>query len=265
MIACKRNVYCLSTKFSCQLIFVASFMEISLAAEKLLTAPVTNSLLTGIIGSVIIIVLFRLLSARAKLKPSAKQNVSEIIIDSFLSLVESITQNRQKALEFLPLVLTFFIFILINNWLGLVPGVGSIGFHELKEGKEIFVPIFRSANADLNTTIALALIAVASIQYFGLKHLRLGYIKKFFDFSGFIPFFVGFLELISEFAKIISFSFRLFGNVFAGEVLLAVITSLVPIIAPVPFYGLEIFVGLIQALVFTMLSIVFMQVATQRH
>lgn len=240
-------------------------MEISLAAEKILTAPITNSLLTGLVGSVVIIILFRILARNITPRPGSKQNVAEVIVDYFLNLTESITQNHQKTLEFLPLVMTFFIFILLNNWLGLLPGVGSIGFNELKEGKEVFIPLFRSTNADLNTTLALAIFSVGSIQYYGIKHLRLGYFKKFFDFSGVIPCFVGFLELISEFAKVISFSFRLFGNVFAGEVLLAVITSLVPLIAPVPFYALELFVGLIQALVFTMLSLVFMQVATQHH
>ncbi|MEN8252914.1 MAG: F0F1 ATP synthase subunit A [Patescibacteria group bacterium] len=128
-----------------------------------------------------------------------------------------------------------------------------------------FVPYFRAGTADLNTTLALGIISIVLTQYFGLKHLGLSYLKKYFNFSNPIMFFVGILELISEFAKIISFAFRLFGNVFAGEVLLAVISFLVGIILPMPFYGLEIFVGFIQALVFAMLSLVFFNMATQSH
>jgi F-type H+-transporting ATPase subunit a len=162
-----------------------------------------------------------------------------------------------------PLVATFFIFIIVNNWAGLIPGFGSIGIYEMKEGHEVFVPFLRSANADLNTTIMLSLVSVIVIQIVGIGVIGLkSYTKKFFNFSSPILFFVGILELISEFIKIISFSFRLFGNVFAGEVLLIVITMLVPYILPIPFYGLELFVGFIQALVFTMLTLVFIKMAT---
>lgn len=241
-------------------------MTISLAAEKIATSPLTNALVTGLLGSLVIVGVFVLITRNIKKNPSRRQNFAEWIVESILSLAEGITGDRQKALYFLPLGMTFFIFILVNNWLGLLPGVGSIGFHEtLASGETSFIPLFRAANADLNTTLALALISVAAIQYFGIAHLGIKYFKKFFNFQSPIHFGVGILEIISEFAKIISFSFRLFGNVFAGEVLLAVITGLVPFIAPLPFYGLELFVGLVQALVFTILSLVFFQVATQHH
>ena len=127
------------------------------------------------------------------------------------------------------------------------------------------MPLFRGPTADLNTTIALALISVFMIQFYGFKHLGLKYLKKFFNFSNPINAFIGILELISEFSRIISFAFRLFGNIFAGEVLLTVISFLIPFIAPLPFLGLEIFVGFIQALVFTMLSLVFISMATSHH
>lgn len=135
------------------------------------------------------------------------------------------------------------------------------------EGEEryILAPFFRSAATDLNTTIALALVSVALTQYFGLRAQGLGYLKKFFaiprSLIGLIDTFVGLLELVSEIAKIISFSFRLFGNIFAGEVLLGVIAFLVPYIASLPFYGLELFVGLIQALIFMMLTVAFFKIA----
>jgi len=130
----------------------------------------------------------------------------------------------------------------------------------------VFVPLFRASTADLNTTIALALISVGMTQYYGVAYLGLSYFTKFLNFKqGPIFTFVGLLEIISELAKIISFAFRLFGNIFAGEVLLAVIAYLLPLIAPVPFLGLEIFVGFIQALVFAMLTLVFINMATVGH
>jgi F-type H+-transporting ATPase subunit a len=125
------------------------------------------------------------------------------------------------------------------------------------------VPLLRGANADLNTTLALAVIAVIAIQVLGVSAIgAIKYAKKFFNFSNPINAFVGFLELISEFSKLISFSFRLFGNIFAGEVLLMVIAFLVPYIAPLPFFFLELFVGIVQALVFMMLTLVFIKGAT---
>jgi len=240
-------------------------MTISFAAEKIAGLPITNAVLTGIIGSIITLALALWLTTTIKMEPGKKQNFAEWAFEGILNLTIGITGSREKALKILPLGATFFLFIIINNWLGLVPGVGSIGVKEVVDGKEVLVPFLRSSNADLNTTLALALISVGATQYFGLKHLRLGYFKKFINFSSAINFFMGILEIISEFAKIISFSFRLFGNVFAGEVLLAVIIGLVPYIAPLPFYGLEIFVGFVQALVFAMLSLVFFHVATQSH
>lgn len=240
-------------------------MNISLAAEHIAGTSLTNAVITGVAGSLLILVLFLSFAHSPKVLPTKKQNFIEWIIELLLNLATSITGDRQKALKFLPLVATFFIFIIINNWLGLIPGVGSIGFHEMHNNKDVFVPLFRSTNADLNTTLALALVTVGATQYFGISQLHLSYFKKFINFSSPVAFFMGILEIISEVAKVISFSFRLFGNVFAGEVLLAVITGLVPFIVPAPFYGLELFVGFIQALVFSMLSLVFFHVATQQH
>lgn len=256
---------CLSTAFLSALQLVNIYMNISLAAEKIAGTGVTNAVLTGIVGSLIILIVFLWLTRQVKSIPNKKQNFAEWALEGILSLAESITGDRKSALKLLPLAATFFIFIIVNNWLGLIPGVGSIGFFESNNGSEVFVPLFRGANADLNTTLALALVSVGATQYFGVAKLRLKYFKKFINFSSAIGFFMGILEIISELAKIISFSFRLFGNVFAGEVLLAVITGLVPYVAPAPFYGLELFVGFIQALVFAMLSLVFFHVATQHH
>jgi F-type H+-transporting ATPase subunit a len=140
------------------------------------------------------------------------------------------------------------------------------GLEAEKEEEHVkMVPIFRAATADLNTTLALAIISVFLTQVFGVSHLGLSYFKKFIDFSNPINFFVGILEIVLEFAKVISFAFRLFGNIFAGEVLLVVMTYLIAILVPAPFYALELFVGFIQALVFSMLSLIFFNLATKSH
>ncbi len=241
-------------------------MHISLAAEPLFYfygLKITNSLLASWIVSFVLISFAVFFSRKIKKIPTRTQGILEELLNFFIDLAESVGGDRAR--QFLPLVLTFFIFILLSNWLGLLPGFGSIGFREIKEGHEVFVPLFRGATADLNTTLALATISVAATQFYGFKSLKLGYLKKFFNFETPITFFASFLELISEGAKIISFTFRLFGNVFAGEVLLTVITFLLPVIAPLPFYGLEIFVGFIQALVFSLLTLVFINTATIAH
>lgn len=244
-------------------------MEISLAAEKIAhlgPIPITNSMLTSWIAALILVLVSILATKNVRLIPSGIQNVMEMVIEFLLETANSIIGDMKQTKRFFPLVATIFLFILVNNWLGLIPGVGTIGFHEIHQGKEVFVPLFRSGNADLNSTLALAVVAVFSIQIFGI--LTIGafkYGKKFINFESPIMFFVGILELISEFSRLISFSFRLFGNVFAGEVLLTVIAMLLPFIAPLPFYGLELFVGFIQALVFTMLTLVFIKMAITDH
>jgi F-type H+-transporting ATPase subunit a len=241
-------------------------MHISLAAEPLfhiLGMPITNSLLVAFIVSVSLMAFSIFLSFRIKKIPQGAQLVIEAILEFLYDLAESI--GGVGARRYLPLVFTFFMYILLCNWVGLLPGFGSIGFKEIENGHEIFVPLFRGATADLNMTLALATISVVSVQIFGFKFLKIHYLKRFFDFSSPIAAFTGILELISEFAKILSFSFRLFGNVFAGEVLLTVIAFLVPYIAPLPFFGLEIFVGMVQALVFSLLTLVFINTATIAH
>lgn len=241
-------------------------LHISLAAETIFNIngfKITNSLLASFITSFLLIALAFVISINLKEKPSRFQAIIEAIFVFILDLAESV--GGAGARIFVPLVVTFFLYILLGNWLGLMPGFGSIGFEVVEEGHHKFVPLLRGATADLNTTLALALISVFAIQFYGISKLKLGYFKRFFNFSSPINFFVGILELVSDVAKIISFSFRLFGNVFAGEVLLAVIIALVPIIAPLPFFGLEIFVGLIQALVFSMLTLVFIQMSMVEH
>jgi F0F1-type ATP synthase, subunit a len=220
-------------------------------------------LLASIITSVIFIIIAFVVSLTVSARPGRFQAIIEELLIFIQDLAES--SGGKSARRFVPLVLTFFFFILLSNWIGLLPGFGSIVLEKFENGEKEIVPLLRGATADLNTTLALALIAVFAIQFYGISKSKLGYFKKFINFSSPINFFVGLLELISEVAKVVSFSFRLFGNIFAGEVLLAVIISLIPLLAPLPFFGLEVFLGFIQALVFAMLTLIFIQLAMVEH
>ena len=201
-----------------------------------------------------------------KLIPSGLQNIYEIVIEGVLGVIDSVTHNHEESKQFLPFIGTIFLFVLFANWMGILPGAGTIGIHELKEGKELLIPFIRSTSADLNFTVALAIISVVTVQVVGIMGIGFAaYMKKFLNFSSPLNFITGILELVSEVSKLISFSFRLFGNVFAGEVLLAVMLFLVPYLVPIPFLMLEIFVGFIQALVFAMLTLVFMKMSKEAH
>lgn len=244
-------------------------MEISLAAEKIghiFSLPISNSMLMTWLAGILLIVLAYLAGRKRSLIPRGIQNVFEYLIEFLFNTVNDVIGDREQSKKYFPLLATIFIFILANNWLGLIPGVGTVGFHELHNGKEVFVPLLRSGNADLNMTFALAIVAIISVQVFGIA--AIGFIKnakKYITFKNPIATFVGILELMAEVSRMISFAFRLFGNIFAGEVLLTVIALIVPYIAPLPFFGLELFVGLIQALVFTMLTLVFIKMAIVDH
>lgn len=244
-------------------------MEISLAAEKVAhigSFNVTNSVLLSWITSTILAIAAIAVGRKNDLVPKGFRNFVEMVIEYLYKTVNDVIGDEQKTKKYFPILATFFVFIVLNNWMGLLPGIGPIGLNEVKHGEHILVPLFRGANADLNTTLALAITAVIAVQVFGVAAVGTAkYAKKFFNFSNPINFFVGGLELISEFSKMISFSFRLFGNIFAGEILLMVIAYLVPVVVPLPFFLLEIFVGLIQGLVFMMLALVFIKGAIVEH
>jgi F-type H+-transporting ATPase subunit a len=251
-------------------------MEISLVPELITNFagfPVTNSVLTTAVVSFIIISASILIQKNIKDIPKGFQNIVEFVMEALLNLVDSVTGNRDQTKKFFPYVATIFIFVIISNWIGLIPALipgGTLGVKQIHHGHEVLVPFIRSGSADLNMTLALALIAVVVTQIMGVSVLGMRkYAGKFFvsPFKKpyFIGTFVGMLEIISEFAKMVSFSFRLFGNVFAGEVLLIVMLMLAPYFIPLPFLFLEIFVGFIQALVFAMLTLVFMKMATEAH
>ena len=244
-------------------------LNISISAEPIahfFGLTITNSLFTSWIITIALVICAYLFSKQLKIKgaPNRLQSFVELIVEALFGMVESIAGSA-KAKRFFPMVATLFVFILFSNWSGLLPGAGTIGFHEVLHDAEVFIPYWRAPTSDVNTTLALGLITMVMVQVYGYKYLGLKYFKKFLDFSSPINFFVGLLELISDFSKIISFTFRLFGNIIAGEILLLVMAMLVPVLGPTPFIALEIFVGFIQALVFMMLASVFINMATLGH
>ena len=244
-------------------------MEISIAAEKLFSIgsfPVTNALLIGFLVSVFLVIVTQIAVRQMKLIPRGIQNIFEIIFERLLSFIESVLQDKAQSRKFFPLIATIFLFVLFSNWIGLLPGMGTIGLSHMKEGQATIIPFLRSTSADLNFTIALSLMVVLTIQFSGIMALGIvKYGKKFFVSPFHQPYVLGtvmgLLELMSEFAKLLSFSFRLFGNIFAGEILLTVMLHLVPYFIPLPFLFLEVFVGFIQAAVFAMLTLVFLKMA----
>ena len=240
-------------------------MEISLKAEHLFSIgnfSITNGLLLAAVVALLLITFSIIFKTKIKMVPGKVQAVVEMGLEGLLDLMESVLGTRAAAEKYLPLIATIFIFVLTSNWLGLLPGVGSF---EFKEGEK-FIPLLRSPAADLNFTLALAIIAVFTTNFFGIVVLgTFAHIKKFINFSSPINFFVGILEFLSEISRVISFSFRLFGNIFAGEVLLTIIFFLLPYIVPIPFMFMEIFFGAIQALIFAMLTLVFLSASIASH
>jgi F-type H+-transporting ATPase subunit a len=240
-------------------------LNISLAAEPLFRIagfPVTNSMLGSLVAAGTLGLLARTLSKRISAVPGKLQAAAELIVEFLLNLMDGVTHDRAKTKRFFPIIATIFLYIVTMNWLGLVPLFGTIGLREVEEGHRVFIPFLRAGTADLNMTVAIAMISVIAAQVFGVMYVGVKkHLRKYFNPNPTFTF-VGIIEFISEFTKIISFSFRLFGNVFAGEVLLLVISSLAPFLAPLPFYFLEIFVGVIQAFVFALLSLVFFTIAS---
>lgn len=236
--------------------------HISLAAEivtRIAGFPISNALITTWVVMVILIALSYLVTRRMEVVPSGPQSVAEMLIGGLYDFFSSVT--GKYVAQVFPLVASLFLFILVANWVGLLPGVGTVGLFREIHGVEEFTPLLRGATADLNTTLALAIFAMVGIQYYGFKTAGIHYSKRFVNLGNPIFFFLGILELISELSKVVSFAFRLFGNIFAGEVLLAVMAFLLPFIVPLPFIAMELFVGFIQALVFSMLTAVFLSVA----
>lgn len=239
---------------------------ISIKAEELFEIGgliITNSLFLTMIVSALLVVGAFFMSQKVRLVPGGLQSALEMGMEWFLDLIETtLGGTRAQAEKYFPLVATIFIFILSCNLFGILPGVGSLTFG----GRHGAIPLLRSPAADLNFTLAFAVISVVMANVLGAAAVGIWpHMSKFLNFSNPINFFIGILELVSEFAKMISLSFRLFGNVFAGEVLLTIIFFLAPYIVPLPFLFLELFVGLIQAFLFAMLTLVSISLHTAVH
>jgi F-type H+-transporting ATPase subunit a len=243
------------------------------AAEKLFSIgplPVTNSMITSWVISIALIVCIRLaVGRRPGLIPTRGQAMVEGVVSGIMGLIEPIVGKRVVGAAF-PILASFFIFILIQNWSGLLPGVGSLYIHSAETGH--WVPMIRPGNADMNGTLALTVVHFVAwfflvMKYAGPKLL----IKDWFGnkadrkevpavlyyFLTLIFLFVGLIEVVSVLFRGVSLPFRLFGNVFGGESLLTAMTNLVPWGVPIPFYLLELLVGFVQALVFTLLVSVY--------
>ncbi|MGH8020401.1 MAG: F0F1 ATP synthase subunit A [Opitutaceae bacterium] len=240
------------------------------AAEHLFSIgqlPVTNSMVTSWVISLILIVAVRLAVRRPKLVPSRPQAMVESMVEGVLGLIEPIVGKRVVMAAF-PILASFFIFILIQNWSGLLPGVGSLFVHS--DGH--WVPMIRPGNADMNGTLALTIVHFAAWlflvlkfagpkliikDWFGNKAERSEVPAVIYYFLTIIFLFVGIIEVVSVMFRNVSLPFRLFGNVYGGENLLVSMTNLVPWGLPIPFYLLELLVGFVQALVFTLLVSVY--------
>lgn len=224
---------------------------------------ITNTLVNTVLVDIILIALAIYVSKNVAVIPTKVQSVIEMIIDGFRGLTQTVA-GKQTG-QIFPWVMTFFLFILISNWSGLLPIISAITVDTHSAHGEEHVHLFRSASTDLNTTLALALISLTathtmSIMTLGLKQ----YIGRFFSLS-LMALYTGILELVSELTKVISFSFRLFGNIFVGELILLTLSTAFAFVLPIPVILYEFFVGAIQATIFALLTMAFMAIFTTPH
>lgn len=247
-------------------------MEHSIGAQKIFSVadfPVTNTMLASIAVSFLLIIIA--LSVRFSLNssPGKLQSIIELGVNYIYGICETVSDKKRAAM-FFPWIMTFFLFILLNIWFGITPLVGPI-IANLDHGHH--AELFKGATSDLNATFALAIVSFIIIQYYGLRLGGVkGWLEHYFKTKPIylIPIFlfVGILEMGLEFVKAISLSFRLFGNSYAGESLIANMTTINNVSIPfvtVPFLMLEVLVGVIQALVFSLLTLVFLSMITSKH
>ena len=247
--------------------------------------PITNALVMTLLVDLVLVLVIIFGARNMQLVPRGFQNIVEAVVEGFYNFARGI--DRQNIAKFFPLPATIFIFFLVANMLALVPGVGSIGICEPAVGEaaqtaadtsvfrglpgycgpgNVVVPWLRAPAADLNVTFAFALVAVFTVELFGVQALGLSYFSRFFNLKeGALGLFVSIIELISEISRIVSFAFRIFGNIFGGEVILIVMSFLLAYVLPLPFYGFELFVAFIQSVIFAVLTLVFMSNAVVAH
>jgi F-type H+-transporting ATPase subunit a len=253
-------------------------MNVTLFAEPVVrigSMNITNSLINATVLMIGLVIFSYVFKSSIKLVPGKLQAAVEGFLEMAMGYIDQVTGNRTKSIAFLPFICSLFVFILLSNWMGQLPGTGSIG---IREGGGL-IPLLRPASADLNMTIAMALVSVIGSHILGIiacgffvhwnRFFTLGTIWKAIKTGkpmnmvvALIEGVVGIIEFISEIAKVLSLSLRLFGNIFAGEVLMTVIASIFAYGLPLPFMALELIVGVVQALVFSMLSLVYLSILT---
>ena len=261
--------------------------NISIAPEVIFGGWITNTLFCTWISIIILLLLFYFGIRRRDLIPSGWQNFIEWMVESLLGLVESVS-GKEKGRKFFPIVAPFFFFIFVANLLDVIPGVDTLGWYDPKPGdrpplwgffiidhtsSNHIIPWIRPATTDLNLTLAMALVSVVITQIYGFISLGAGvHLNKYINVKalrrgglGIVEFIVGLLEIVSELSRLISFSFRLFGNIFAGSILLAVFAFLLPALANIIFIPFEIFIAGIQAFVFAFLTLLFLELGTTSH
>jgi F-type H+-transporting ATPase subunit a len=246
---------------------------------------ITNTLLASWLTITVLIGLVYACTRKMKLIPGRLQNLAELIVETILNFVKGVAGEKHSRI-FFPIVATIFLYVLTNAYLALLPVFGTIG---ITEHDGTFIPLLRAANTDINLPLSVALISFVCVEFWGLRALGFfHYLDGFFNFDqlrngftslfkgkirpaisgimfGFINLFIGGLEVLSHFIRIVSFTFRLFGNMTAGEILLLVVSFLIPLVASIPFYGLELLVGVLQALIFAGLTLVFGVIALAPH
>jgi len=246
--------------------------------------PITNSIIAAWLTMIFLVGFSYAITRQMKVVPGRLQSAFEFLLGWLYNLCQRVA-GEENGRKFFPVVATIFLFVAFNAWLSLIPGFGSI-MVTTAEGEHVH--LIRGANTDINMPLALALVSFIFVEYFGLKSLGIRYLRKFLNvgqffgslgqvvrgrlraglsglFTGFIHIFVGFLEAMSEFVRIVSFTFRLFGNMTAGEILLLIAAFLIPWVFAIPFYGLELLIGFVQALIFGGLTLVFLTLAVAHH
>ncbi len=231
----------------------------------------TNTMLASWLTCLVLIVLSLLATRRVQLVPTGLQNAAEYLVEFGSNFIEQMV-GKEHERHFFPVVVTIFLFVVTNAWLALLPGYESLRVNG--------VPLLRSANTDINVPLMLALVSAFFVEYMGFRSRGIAYLRTFLDvrrlaaavrnfakgclreglvdaFYGVLYVFVGLMELLSHCVRVASFSFRLFGNMTAGSVLIGAGIFLVPLVLPSVFYGLEALFGLVQAVIFASLTAVF--------
>lgn len=236
-------------------------MDISLVAQNIFESgniQISNTFLLSLIIGAFLVWFLGFAAGKPKIIPSKTQGFVETLFEGILGFMDTITLSREKTEKFFPLVGSLFVFILSANLSEIMPGVGSIKLGEAE--------LFRTPSTDLNFTIALALVSMVAVHLMSIRELGLmNYGKKFFNFSSPIKLFVGVVEAISEFGKVLSLSLRLFGSMFCGGVILLLATALFAYFLPVPLLIFEMIIGFIQAFVFSVLITVFLSLMTVKE